>query len=151
MNVSAIISILALGVVMSAAARADYTDKDITDGLEQCKKSVPVNRIEVGFCEEMRRLDVERRLNSAYQKLIASFRERGEQSSIEHLRKAQRAWIKFREASCELDPKDGSSPFDRDCMAAIAEDRILYFEGHISSFCENECSGEYKIPACKVR
>lgn len=145
-----ILSTLALGVVVVPAAKADYTVEEIAQGVEQCKQSFPANRIEAGNCELLRRLDIEQRLNRTYQKVIASLRERDEQKSIDHLRKAQRAWVKFREASCEVDVNDGSPPFDPECMANIAEDRILYLEGQLSGFCATQCAEGYKIPACKI-
>jgi uncharacterized protein YecT (DUF1311 family) len=133
-----------LGVAAFAALLATST---LADDKPDCDN--PMDQLSMTYCagEDYERADAT--LNKLWPKVVAIAREndefvaelardRGVPTTVEALREAQRAWIKFRDAQCSyeayeafggtMQPMIGSL-----CLARLTEERSAFFRSVLES------------------
>ena len=131
-------AVVLLALVLSSAARADLTDRDLADAVAACDKSEQVTQIEISACGGYKAEKVERQLNRTYQALMQMTQIGGAPGDAEHLRKVQRAWVRFRELACESRDRGSMVAWIHSrCMQRHAEVRIQDLESARRDLCES--------------
>jgi uncharacterized protein YecT (DUF1311 family) len=150
MRPSSLALVSALAVFFAAPAFANYSPKEIEDGLEQCQKEPPGPQVEINGCADLRAAKAELRLTNAYSTLHALLKKVGEPGDVAHLLKVQRAWIAFREASCESDDRGSMvALLYSGCMESMADNRAAALETWLLAVCERSCGPGSDVKECK--
>jgi len=146
------VTALALFVVLWAGpAPAEYTPREIEEGVARCEKSPPGPQVEVNACAGLQAAKAEQRLTRAYTGLRALLKRFGEPGDAEHLLKVQRAWIAFREASCESrDRGTMVSMVQSGCIGEMADDRAKDLEAWLAEECDRNCVTGTEIKECRA-
>jgi uncharacterized protein YecT (DUF1311 family) len=136
--------------VCASSALASYTPQEIEEGLAYCKQHPPGPQIEVNGCAEFRAANAELRLTRIYSALRSLLKKVGEPGAVAHLLKVQRAWIAFREASCESTDRGSMVPMlHSGCMESMADERSASLEDWLRAECERSCRPESDVAECK--
>jgi uncharacterized protein YecT (DUF1311 family) len=137
-------------VICATPALANYTPQEIEEGVARCEKHPPGPQVEVNACAGLRAAKAELRLTRAYTELRALLKRTGEPGDADHLLRVQRAWIAFREVSCESRVKGTLSPLlHSGCMAAMADDRAADLEMALKDECDRSCFEGSGVMECK--
>lgn len=122
---------LCLLTIPAAAQEIDCSTAMVQSDLNQCAY------------EDWQEADV--RLNAAYKEVVAAYTQMDADlpedlgSGVETLREAQRAWITFRDLTCEAEGfamRGGSAEplLVYGCMRALTEERIGHLEGMLEGY-----------------
>ena len=150
MRIALIVSMI-FGFILCMPARADYTPEEVATGLKWCKERTEINQITDNACAGYRAANAELRLTRAYANLRALLKKHREPDAVAHLLKVQRAWIAFREGSCESQEQGTlASSLFAGCMETMADERASDLEQSIQGLCEEYCPTESSESACKV-
>ena len=111
----AVFVVLAWGLLVDAAVGGPQTDP--------CKSRA--NQLELTQCSDRQLVKSDAVLNQTYRKLLADLDDKHRAL----LQKAQRAWVAFRDADCDLDASTalGGSMYGMlvaDCRAAMTDTRV---------------------------
>ncbi|UCR87597.1 lysozyme inhibitor LprI family protein [Pseudomonas chlororaphis] len=96
---------------------------------------------QVDLCVKERKDSADTRLNESYKELVSQVRSQYTTSSelgdlyLEKLKGAQRAWLKYRDANCELEAfevevgRPAHITIVNNCVARMSEERTAYLNG----------------------
>ncbi|MBL7542876.1 MAG: DUF1311 domain-containing protein [Bdellovibrionaceae bacterium] len=108
-----------------------WSQEDKDDEVLDCENAL--SQLEINICAHSAYQKQNEQLNSVYKALITKVRDNEDKKSasekVKALRKAQRAWITFRDAECELDTIDsiGGSIYSAEmssCLSSLTALRI---------------------------
>ena len=120
------LAVLWNGQLLAAPAKDDDLSKEYSDCIDKASQGVTAEMFECNG-EELDRQDA--RLNDVYKKLISKLSPDRKKALL----KAQRAWIKFREANCDswFDPQGGTAARmnSSGCLLTMTATRAKELEG----------------------
>jgi len=150
MRLFSLVFVAFLGSTFAGPALADYTPQEIEEGLAYCEKHPPGPQVEVNGCAGFRAAKAELRLTRVYTALRSLLKSAGEPGDASHLLKVQRAWIAFREASCESNDRGTMvALIYSGCMETMADERAASLEAWLRNECERSCASESDVEECK--
>jgi uncharacterized protein YecT (DUF1311 family) len=134
-----VVFVLAL---FSAATSAAYTPQEIEAGLARCEKHPPGPQVEVNACAGYQAAKADLSLTDAYSRLREYLKKYGDPGDAEHLLKVQRAWIAYREATCQWESGDTGTMAAysySNCMREWANSRTFELTTALKVECEQHC------------
>ena len=140
-------AIVAISSVVPAFA--DYTPQEIEAGLAWCKKSPPVQQLDINGCYGFEAARAEQQLTHAYSALRALLKKVGDPGDADHLLKVQRAWITYRELACESRDKGSMVAGEHAiCMMSMADTRASELKVKLQNECERSCGSSQNLKEC---
>jgi uncharacterized protein YecT (DUF1311 family) len=151
MRIATLVLGVIVGVALSDSAHANYTPEEIEEGLKSCETRTEFNQITDNACAGYRAAKAELRLTRAYHSYRAMLKVFGGPRDTEHLLKVQRAWIAYREASCESHEQGTMmAMLYASCMQVMADERAAALEGAIQAECDRSCEEGSDVKECRA-
>jgi uncharacterized protein YecT (DUF1311 family) len=138
-----------VAIACAAPALSDYTPREIEAGLAECKKSPPVQQVDINGCAGYEAARAELRLTRAYRAIRALLKKVGDPGDAEHLLKVQRAWIAYRELACESRDRGTMAASEYAiCMMSMAGARASDLKVELRNECDRSCGTDSRIKEC---